>query len=352
MRVLLVAYPFAPVTPWTPGGAEQVLLSIDRALTRSGHESFVVARQGSRISGRLLEVPAPSGPIEASRLSVYEACRAVITEAIESLRIDVVHMHGVDFHEYMPCRGAPVLVTLHLPLGWYPAASLVTERPCTYFNCVSRSQAASFKGPGSLRHIDNGVEVDWYAGARVKKAGGGYALSMGRICAEKGFHAAMDASASAGVSFILAGAVFGYKAHEEYFRESIRPRLSPGCRFIGPAGPEMRRKLLWGARCLVVPSVVAETSSLVAMEALASGTPVVAFPNGALADIVEDGVTGFLVRDELEMSWAIKESQRLSGEDCRRAARRFSSSVMTEKYLGEYARMASCGTGEERGFMK
>lgn len=349
MRVLLVAYPFAPVCHRTPGGAEQVLLALDRALTRSGHESFVVARRGSKTSGRLLELSAPPGPIEDSRASVYESCRSVITAALESLKVDIVHMHGLDFHEYLPGQGPPVLVTLHLPLAWYPAASLTARRPCTYFNCVSSSQAASFRGPGSLGHIDNGVDVDWYAGVPGGKKAGGYALSMGRVCAEKGFHAAMDASAAAGVPFILAGSVFGYRSHEEYFREFIMPRLSPACRFIGPAGPEMKRTLLSGARCLVVPSLVAETSSLVAMEALASGTPVVAFPNGALSDIVEDGVTGFLVRDELEMSRAIKESRRISSEECRRAAaRRFSSSAMIEKYLGEYARMAACGVENER----
>lgn len=342
MRVLSVAYPFAPVTPETPGGAEQVLLALDRALVLNGHESFVVAQRGSTISGTLLEVPSPDGPIEASRPIVYDACREAIRDALENLSVDVVHMHGVDFHEYMPPAGVSVLVTLHLPLSWYPAWSFGIDRPCTYFYCVSASQAASTPGLGSFRHIDNGVDVEYFRTPRLRK--GSYSLSMGRVCPEKGFHVAMDASVSAGVPYILAGAVFRYEAHERYFRDFIMPRLSSSCRFIGQVGPERRRRLLSGARCLVVPSLVEETSSLVAMEALASGTPVVAFNNGALAEIVEDGVTGFLVKDEKEMSSAIIDSSGLSAEDCVLAAlKRFSSSAMIEKYFREYGKMAACG---------
>ncbi len=343
MRVLSVAYPFAPVAPEIPGGAEQVLLALDRAIVLSGHESFVVARSGSKISGRLLELPSLPGPIEPSRPFIYEACRNVITDAVDRLGVDIVHMHGFDFHEYVPPAGVPVIVTLHLPLKWYPAGAFSIGRPCTYFNCVSRTQAASAPGLGTFRHIDNGVDVEGFRAARGGEKGG-YALSMGRVCAEKGFHIAMDAAKRDGVPFILAGAVFGYEAHERYFREFIRPRLSMSCRFVGPSGPEERKRLLAGARCLVVPSVVEETSSLVAMEALACGTPVVAFPNGALEEIVENGVTGFLVKDEREMSQAIMDSAALSGEDCRRAAvMRFSSSAMIEKYFLEYVNIAACG---------
>lgn len=344
MRVLNVSYPFAPVRPETPGGAEQVLLALDRALVRSGHDSFVVAPVNSRVSGTLLPVPHPAGVIDAQvRSAVYEACRSAIRDALEELDIDVVHMHGIDFHEYMPPEGVPVLVTLHLPVSWYPEEGLRTQRPCTYFNCVSKAQESSLpEGAGHVFRIENGVDIDfWQAVRSVKKE---YAFSMGRICPEKGFHIAMDAAGAAGVPFILAGAVFGYKEHKEYFRGFILPRLSAVSRFIGPVGPGRKKRLLSEARCLLAPSLVAETSSLAAMEALASGTPVVAFSNGALAEIVEDGRTGFLVKDAKEMASAIRECQGLSSEACRRsAAEKFSSSAMVEKYFETYGNMAACG---------
>src|SRR5262249_9738637 len=101
-------------------------------------------------------------------------------------------------------------------------------------------------------------------------------------------------------------------------------------------------RLLSAARCLLVPSLVAETGSLVAIEALARGTPVVAFPAGALADIVEPGITGFLVSDTRDMAQAIAAATTIDPERCRAAAReRFSLDRMVEQYLALYERLAA-----------
>ena len=96
------------------------------------------------------------------------------------------------------------------------------------------------------------------------------------------------------------------------------------------------------ARCLLVPSLVPETGSLVAMEALACGTPVVAFPAGALTEIVEPGVTGFLVNDAREMAEALVMAEKIDPERCRAAARRrFSLDRMVERYFAVYQRLAA-----------
>jgi hypothetical protein len=103
-----------------------------------------------------------------------------------------------------------------------------------------------------------------------------------------------------------------------------------------------KRRLLAAARCLVVPSLVAETSSLVAMEALASGTPVIAFRSGALPEIVEDGRTGFLVDGVAEMADAMRRASEIDPEACRRAAReRFTAERMCGEYLALYERLAA-----------
>jgi glycosyltransferase involved in cell wall biosynthesis len=232
----------------------------------------------------------------------------------------------------------PTLVTLHLPAAFYPHGAL-QGRPNTWFNCVSAAQQHAFPPrPNLLAPIENGVPVERLAACHARR---NFAVSIGRICPEKGFHLALDAAASAGVPLLLAGRVFPYPAHEHYFKAEIAPRLGPGARFLGPVGFARKRRLLSAARCLLASSLVAETSSLVAMEALACGCPVIAFSSGALADIVEPGVTGFLVDDAREMAAAITACDRLDRNACREIARRrFSLDRMATQYFALYERLA------------
>lgn len=108
-------------------------------------------------------------------------------------------------------------------------------------------------------------------------------------------------------------------------------------RFIGPVGRIAKNRLLSSAQCLLVPSLISETSSLVSMEALACGTPVVAFRAGALPGIIDHGRTGFLVENETEMAEAIAATGELVPAVCRAVAReRFSGERMTRAYLDLY----------------
>ena len=341
LTILNVAYPLAPVRSDTPGGAEQVLTMLDSALVRLGHRSIVIACEGSEPEGLLIATPAVQGVLDAGAQGfVRERYRAAIARALASWSIDVVHMHGIDFDCYLPPAGVPVLATLHLPPEWYSPGVFSLDRPGTWLQCVSAAQQRSCPGGAPLLpYVENGVSV---TALRSNVSKRGFALSLGRICPEKGFHIALEAAKRAGIALLIAGKVFRYEAHERYFSEEIVPRLDGRCyRFIGRVGPDRKRKLLSAARCLVVPSLAPETSSLVAMEALACGTPVVAFPAGALAEIVEHGRTGFLVRDAHEMAEAIRESALLDPGECRNAAReRFSSEVMVRRYLGMYEKLA------------
>jgi glycosyltransferase involved in cell wall biosynthesis len=245
-------------------------------------------------------------------------------------------MHGLDFHEYLPDEEIPVVVSLHLPLSWYEQAALRFVEPNVHLVCVSESHAATATPRVHIDHvIPNGIELSQF---HLRKSKSNYAVVMSRICPEKGVHLAIEAAERSDLDLIIAGSVFDYPEHREYFESVIAPRLSQRIRFIGPIGGKRKAHLLAGARCLIIPSLAPETSSLVAMEALASGTPVVAFPNGAVREIISSGRTGFLVDSVEEMAQSLARSGEIDNQLCRREAeQRFSSEKMVSRYFEIYS---------------
>jgi glycosyltransferase involved in cell wall biosynthesis len=339
LHVLSVAYPFAPVGRDTAGGAEQVLAAIDADLVRVGWRSTVIAQAGSTTQGRLVPVSVPGGEIDDRvRSAIHARLRATLAEVLASDPVDLVHMHGHDFTAYLPAPGAPVLATLHLPPSWYPPAALKPERPGTWLSAVSESQMRG--GPRGIAFaavITNGVPLDRLAARHARR---NFALVLARICPEKGIHLAIDAAESAGVPLLIGGDVFPYPEHMAYFEKRIRPRLGPSCRFLGPLGFARKRRLLSAARCLLVASLVDETSSLVAREAAACGTPVMAFARGALPETVVDGRTGFLVQDVVGMARAVTRAHTIDPQECRaQAATHFDERQMTARYRELYGRL-------------
>ncbi len=346
LTILNVAYPLAPVGPDAVGGAEQVLTQLDAALVRAGHHSIVVACAGSVTKGTLVLVPTRTGELDdTARQSAWESHRQAIAWALRRWPVDLVHLHGIDCHHYLPGAGVPSLITLHLPPDWYPSSVFRLGRDRTWLQCVSESQHRACPPCACLLPpIANGVDTRQLRPCFRSK--GRFALCLGRICPEKGFHLALNAAGRANVPLILAGNVFCYPEHQYYFQQQILPRLDRLRRFLGPVGFERKRKLLSAASCLLVPSLVPETSSLVAMESLSCGTPVVAFPSGALPEIIESGKTGFIVDNESEMAEAITRISTLSSRYCRAAAEsRFAISRMTENYFEVYQRLADSGQG-------
>jgi glycosyltransferase involved in cell wall biosynthesis len=340
LTILNVAYVFAPVGPDTARGAEQVLAALDWALVAEGHRSLVIACAGSKTAGELLATDTLLAQFtEELRRRAQRAHRERIRDALRQWPVDLVHCHGHDFADYLPPLNVPTLVTLHLPVDHYPGEALSECRPERYFNCVSALQRRSFPAnEAMLPEVPNGVPV---AELQARHAKRNFVLALGRICPEKGFHDALDAAALAQTPLLLAGHVFPYPDHQHYFAEKIQPRLGTQARFLGRLDFRRKRRFLTAARCLLMPSHIAETSSLVAMEAMACGTPVIAFPVGALPEIVEPSVTGFLVDDADQMAEAIRAVETLDPERCRGVARqRFSLEKMIAGYFGYYRKLA------------
>ncbi len=343
LTVVSVAYALAEVGPDAVGGAEQIASALDGALVAGGHRSIVVAPSGSRVAGQHLATgPVPPRFDAGTRAEAGRAQAALLARVLDTVRPDLVHLHSVDLHEHLAaCRRTPVLATLHLPVGFYPPA-LWAEGASATFQFVSDSQRRT--APRRLHDapvIPNGVDLTRFQPRRRRRR---FALALGRICPEKRFDRALDAAARAAVPLVIGGRVYPFPDHLRHFDERIAPRLGPRARFAGALDLTRKRRLLAAARCLIVAGEVAETSSLVALEALASGTPVVAWRAGALPEIVEHGRTGFVVDTEAELSDAILAAAELDGAACRRAAElRFSAARMCDGYFALYRRLSGSG---------
>ncbi len=337
LSILSVAYPFAPVGSRALGGAEQILTSLEAELLARGLKSLVAACEGSTCAGELFATGVPAGPLTPhTREAVTAAHQHTIDRAVASRRVDLVHMHGIDFHAYRLPPELPVLATLHLPPSWYPES--IWSLPANHrLQCVSHAQKRTCpaQARSRLTVVQNGVPP----GPVAEKSG--YALMLSRICPEKNLHAGLDAARMAGIPVVLAGAAFSYPEHIAYLDEEIRPRLGETARqtvhWIGPVHGPAKADLLARARCLLLPTLAPETSSLAAMEALAAGTPVIAYPSGALPEVVEHGRTGFLVETVEAMAEAMRRVGEIDPEACRRAAReRFPLDRMIAGYLSLY----------------
>ncbi len=342
LTVVSVAYPLAPTGPDAVGGSEQVLTALDRALVAQGHTSIVVAMEGSAAAGELVTYSAPAGgPITEAVCAVQRRkVDRTIRRILQRRAVDVIHMHGLDFHFYLPPPGVPVLATLHLPPDWYPVRVWECERPNTWLNCVSDDQANhTWPNRRMLPPVPNGVPVAKLGAIHPRKCR--YALMLSRVCPEKGLHLALEAAHASGTSLFIGGEIFPYPAHQAYFATEVAPRLDRQRRYLGPLDFPRKRRLLAAARCLLIPSLVPETSSLVAMEAASCGTPVIAFANGALPEVVEHGRTGFIVEDAKGMAEAIGRVGEIDPEVCRRVAReRFTLERMTSAYIARYQELA------------
>lgn len=344
--VLSIAYPFAAVGTCAVGGAEQVLTLLEAELVARGYGSIVIAREGSTAAGRLLATAVPDGVITAEvREAVIRAQQANIDLAFRSDTIDLVHMHGIDFDLYHLPAHIPVLVTLHLPPSWYPRE--IWRLPSNYqLQCVSETQRLAC--PAEVRErlavVENGVPL---RGAEKLPKRRNYALMLSRICPEKNLHTGLEAARMCGVPVLLAGETFAYAEHLRYLREEIEPRLSDRARLLGPVGGAEKTRLLARARCLLLPTLAPETSSLVAMEAMAVGTPVVAYGSGAIPEIVEHGRTGFIVSDAAEMAAAIERAGEIDPAECMAvAASRFPLARMVQNYLELYRGMPERRQGQ------
>jgi len=355
-RTLYVAYPLLPVTEESAGGAEQMLHVLESEAARAGYSTTTAACAGSRMAGQLYATTvAGRGTLHSAAMEERKhALRTLelisIREAI-GCKFDLIHDKSGSFFTYAGKLDVPVLATLHLPRSFYPRHYFAHLPENVFFNCVSQSQARSFQGLGNMAGVvQNGIRVERFTPRARKKD---HLLWMGRICEEKGTHIALDIAEKSGLPVVIAGQVYPFQYHQQYFDREIRPRLKRMKNVVFMESPTFKQKaaLLENARALLVTSLVDETSSLVAMEAAASGTPVIAFARGALPEVVRHNETGVIVRNNEEMVEAVAETSQISWRVCREVAEEeFSAARMAREYFKLYEQVrASHASHQEHG---
>jgi glycosyltransferase involved in cell wall biosynthesis len=344
LRILYVAYPLLTVSECSAGGAEQVLWTLEREMASRGALTTLAASAGSRVSGKLFSTGDP-----CSRNDDFDRRNREhqdkIMELVRQRRdkgepFDLIHDMSGSFWTRASEIDVTVLSTLHLPRHFYPAEHFDNVAGNVSFNCVSESQARSFPGLEQMIGVaPNGIALDRFLPGEGSRNG---LLWLGRICEEKGPHVALDIAAHSGMPIVLAGQVYPFSYHQQFFEHVIEPRLrkNPNATWIDSPSDDLKRKLLRESAALLVTSLVDETSSLVAMEAAASGTPVIAFRRGALPEVVQHGVTGFLVDDVAGAAEALWRLDQISSATCARIAHeRFSAATMADAYARLYAQL-------------
>ena len=329
MRIGMIAPPWLQVPPTGYGGIEMVVDSLARGFQAHGHDVVMVAAGGSTCPVTLVET-LPSPPKQMGSVALELRHAALAYEALSSC--DVIHDHTI----MGPTVGvttsrAPIVSTIHSDLS--PPYVSIYEKGAAegvrhVFISKAQRRTATFSTAAPVIH--HGLDVEQYP---YEPKSSSYLLFLGRMHPDKGLHDAIAAARRAKVPLVIAAKMRDRLEHE-YFTSEVRPHLGPNVEYVGEASLGRKVELLRHARALVFPVQWAEPFGLVMIEALACGTPVLAYPNGAVPEVVEHGVTGFLVRDIDGLVGAISRVGDLDRAGCRASVEhRFSAIHMVENHL-------------------
>jgi glycosyltransferase involved in cell wall biosynthesis len=331
VRIALISAPWVPVPPPRYGGSEVVIDTLARGFVAAGHEVllFTTADSTCDVPKAWVLQEAQGERIGETLIELQHAVRAY--EVVRDY--DIVHDHTVA-GPLLCDRTGPVVTTNHGPFG--DAAGdvyrAISRRAALI--AISHHQASTAIDTRIARVIHHGIEPDMYP---VGAGSGDYALFLGRMTASKGVHTAIRAARLAGMPLRIA-AKMRERLEYEYFTDVIQPRLGRDVEYVGEVGRTTKLELLRNARCLINPIAWPEPFGMVMIEALACGTPVVASPQGAAPEIVQEGVTGFLRNDPEALATAMRKVGELDRKACRAAVEDvFSADRMVQDHLELFA---------------
>jgi glycosyltransferase involved in cell wall biosynthesis len=339
LRIALVVPPMLPVPPPGYAGTERVVATIVEELHARGHDVTLYASGDSRISGRLVAVVPEALWARGYRgnVSAYMAL-SIARIWRDHDQYDVIHAHteteGFLFARHCP---TPVVTTLHGRLDSSGVPALLEE--FTDIPLVSISQSQRRWGPHAnwVGTIHHGLEL---ASMPFSEQTGDYLALIGRVTPEKGVAEAIELAERTNLPLRIGAKVYDSE-EKAFFQEVVVPAVETGgVEFLGELAPAERDQVYAGALATLMLGAWPEPFGLVAIESLATGTPVIARRAGALPEIVEHGVDGYLVDDLTEAQLAVELVRDLDRTRIRkRALERFSPGRMVDEYLEVYRRL-------------
>src|ERR1700733_14898746 len=319
LRIAMLAPPWISVPAPGYGGVESVVSTLTEALVRRGHDVTLFCAPGSVSRANVVTLLDKAHPDEIER-ALYEVDQVgqafdAIDSANDGDRFDIIHDHCGFTGLAMANRiETPLVHTLHGPFTPDTAAFYAQHGHKATLVGISRAQLSSAPpGLGAIVSIPNPIDLRAWP---LHERKGDYLLWIGRMTPEKGAHRAIAAARAVDVPLVLAGVI--QPGQQPFFDREIAPHIDGDrVRFVGEVGGAAKRSPFAHARGRLMPIRWNEPFGMVMVEALACGTPVIAFPEGAVPEIVLDGKTGFLVDDERGMSEAVGRLPRISARDCR-----------------------------------
>ncbi len=340
MKIAQIAPIVERVPPKKYGGTERVVHALTEELVRRGHEVTLFA-SGDSISSAKIESVYPRSLREAKLPELYGANAWTLLNIAMAYELqdefDIIHDHMAPLS--LPTANiatTPVVATMHGP---FTAANRRLFQSLRGPNIVSISESQIFSAPG-INHagtVYNGLPMEHYP---FEEKAGDYLLYVGRLSMEKGVHYAIEVAEQLDLPLVIAAKLD--PADQAYFRNYVEPRLSERVQWIGEVDEEERNRLMAGARCFLHPVTWREPFGLTLIEAMACGCPVVAFNRGSIPEIVQTGVTGFVVEDTDSMVDAVSTIGDIDRKACREhALSKFSATAMADKYEDIYKKLVS-----------
>lgn len=336
MKIAQIAPPWITVPPAGYGGTEWVVQQLCDGLSTRGHDVTLFASGDSQTAAHLKSVFPQQMP-DSIGVTAFDARHATfaLDEIVADGTFDLIHDHSgflvVAFSKYLTLP--PVLHTIHCAFDRIAYPFYARFADAVAYNAIStyhQSQAPAGMNWAGVVH--NAIDLAQWPYAAQKDD---YLLAFGRICADKGFHLAIEVARRTGHKLVMAGVV--QEQYRAYFEERIRPELDDQIIYEGEVSDARKHELFAHARAFLFPIVWPEPFGLVMIEAMATGTPVIALRQGSVPEVIADGHTGFVVETVDEMVAAVDRIATIDASACRQWVEdNFTVSRMVDSYEALY----------------